>query len=113
MALLFSSMLVWLGEAGLYYSVLLGAGIDGSLLVALLVMAIATLSTLLPSSPGYVGSFHLAAFTAVSLVGDTAARAGSYAVIVHLSLWLPTTLAGVIAIWISPSLFRTAKSQVA
>ncbi len=111
LSMLAVSMLVWAGEAGLFYFVLLGAGVDSSALVALLVMAVATLSTLVPSSPGYVGPFHLAAFTAVSLVGATAAQAGSYAVIVHLALWLPTTLVGALAIWTSPELFRKAKSQ--
>jgi len=111
LSMLAVSMLVWVGEAGLFYFVLLGAGVEGSPLVALLVMAVATLSTLVPSSPGYVGPFHLAAFTAISLVGGTAAQAGSYAVIVHLALWLPTTLAGAVAIWARPELFRAAKSQ--
>ncbi|WP_445657713.1 lysylphosphatidylglycerol synthase transmembrane domain-containing protein [Achromobacter sp. NCFB-sbj8-Ac1-l] len=111
LSMLAVSMLVWVGEAGLFYFVLLGAGVEGSPVVALLVMAVATLSTLVPSSPGYVGPFHLAAFTAISLVGGTAAQAGSYAVIVHLALWLPTTLAGAVAIWARPELFRAAKSQ--
>lgn len=105
------SMLVWAGEAGLYYFVLKGAGLDGSPLVALLVMAVATLSTLMPSSPGYVGPFHLAAFTAVSLVGGTDAQAGSYAVIVHLALWIPTTLVGALVIWAKPEMFRRAKNH--
>ena len=64
-------------------------------------------------SMGYVGPFHLAAFTAVSLVGGTAGQAASYAVIVHLALWLPTTIAGVIAIWTDPELFRMAKASAA
>ncbi|EWS65939.1 hypothetical protein Y695_00795 [Hydrogenophaga sp. T4] len=111
LSMLAVSMLVWVGEAGLFYFVLLGTGIDGSPLVALLVMAIATLSTLVPSSPGYVGTFHLAAFTAISLVGGTAAQAGSYAVIVHLALWLPTTLAGALAIWARPEIFQVASKK--
>ncbi|MFT0521178.1 lysylphosphatidylglycerol synthase transmembrane domain-containing protein [Pseudomonas faucium] len=102
------SMLVWVGEAGLFYFALLGLGLDASPLMALLVMAIATLSTLAPSSPGYVGPFHLAAFTAVSLIGGTSAQAGSYAVIVHLALWLPTTIAGALAILSRPALFKAA-----
>jgi len=110
-SMLLVSMLVWVGEAGLFYFVLLGAGVGGTPLVALLVMAVATLSTLVPSSPGYVGPFHLAAFTAISLVGGTAAQAGSYAVIVHLALWLSTTFAGALAIWTRPELFRAARSQ--
>lgn len=105
------SMLVWAGEASLFYFVLLGAGVDGSPMVALLVMAVATLSTLVPSSPGYVGPFHLAAFTAISTVGASAMQAGSYAVIVHLALWLPTTLVGALAIWTNPELFRAEKLQ--
>ena len=102
---------VWLGEAGLFYFVLLGAGIAATPATALLVMAVATLSTLVPSSPGYVGPFHLAVFAAVTLVGGSAAQAGSYAVIVHLALWLPTTLAGAAAIWARPDLFKAAKNR--
>ncbi len=104
------SMLVWIGEAGLYYFVLLGIHADGSIMIALLVMAIATLSTLIPSSPGYIGPFHLAAFTAISSVGGSGAQAGTYAIIVHLALWLSTTVAGAIAIWSQPDLFKSVKS---
>lgn len=107
--MLLLSMLVWAGESGLFYFALLGLGLDASPLMALLVMAIATLSTLAPSSPGYVGPFHLAAFTAVTLIGGTSAQAGSYAVIVHLALWLPTTIFGAFAIWSRPALFKAAR----
>ena len=106
------SVVVWVGEAGLFYFILRGTGIDGSPIQALLVMSVATLSTLLPSSPGYVGTFHMAAFTAISLIGGTVIQAGSYAVIVHLALWLPTTLAGALAIWIYPELFKAAKFKI-
>jgi glycosyltransferase 2 family protein len=108
-ATLLISMLVWVGESGLFYFVMRGFGLDATPVMALLVMAIATLSTLVPSSPGYVGPFHLAAFTAISLVGGTAAQAGSYAVLSHLALWLPTTLAGAVAILTRPQLFRAAR----
>ncbi|MGX4643843.1 lysylphosphatidylglycerol synthase transmembrane domain-containing protein [Massilia sp. SYSU DXS3249] len=103
------SMLVWVCESGLFYFVMLGCGVPASAPAALLVMAIATLSTLVPSSPGYVGPFHLAAFTAVALVGGTTAQAGSYAVLVHLALWGATTIAGALAIWSRPELFRAAR----
>lgn len=108
-SMLLLSMLVWAGESGLYYFALRGLGFDATPLTALLVMSITTLSTLAPSSPGYVGPFHLAAFTAVSLIGGTSAQAGSYAVIVHLALWVPTTLCGALAIWSRPALFKAAR----
>lgn len=109
-AMLALSLLVWAGEAGLFYFALKGLGLEASPLMALLVMSIATLSTLAPSSPGYVGPFHLAAFTAVTLIGGTAAQAGSYAVIVHLALWLPTTVVGALAIWSRPALFKAGRA---
>ncbi len=110
-AMLLVSMLIWSGESGLFYFVLLGLGIESNVAAALLVMSVATLATLAPSSPGYVGPFHLAAFMGISLVGGTAAQAGSYAVLVHLALWLPTTIAGAVAIWATPALFQAARQQ--
>src|SRR3569832_457226 len=88
------SMLVWVGESGLFYFLLLGFGLDATPAIAVVVMAIATLSTLVPSAPGYIGPFHLAAFTAITMLSSTSAQAGSYAVLSHLALWLPTTIAG-------------------
>ena len=105
------SALVWVGEAGLFYFILQGMHFESAPIEALLIMSVATLSTLLPSSPGYVGTFHVAAFIAVSLIGGTAEEASSFAVIVHLALWLPTTLAGALAIWMYPQLFCAAKTN--
>jgi glycosyltransferase 2 family protein len=90
--MLLMSVLVWAGEATLFYFVLRGFGVDATPAVALLTMSLATLSTLAPSSPGYIGPFHLAAFTALSLAGLGAATAGSYAIVAHLLLWAPPRL---------------------
>jgi glycosyltransferase 2 family protein len=105
------SVIVWIGEAGLFYFILQGVHFQSAPIESLLVMSVATLSTLIPSSPGYVGTFHLAVFTAFSLIGGTVGQASSYAIIVHLALWLPTTLSGAFAIWMHPELFRTAKAS--
>jgi uncharacterized protein (TIRG00374 family) len=99
------SMLVWVGEAGLYWSLLRGYGLEASPSGAVVVMAIATLSTLVPSSPGYIGPFHLAAFSAVVMLGGSNAQAASFAVLAHLGVWLPTTIAGALAIFFNPQLF--------
>jgi len=100
------SMLAWLGEAGLFWAVLAGFGVPAGLLPALLVTAFVTLSTLLPSSPGYVGPFHLAAISALVLLGQDKDVATSFAVLAHLMLWIPTTLAGGIAMLLRPEIFR-------
>jgi uncharacterized protein (TIRG00374 family) len=100
------SLLVWLGEAGLFYSLLLGFGLVATPAAAMIIMSIATLATLVPSSPGYVGPFHLAAFAGISLLGGTSEQAASFAVLSHLGLWVPTTFAGAIAIASAPQMFR-------
>mgnify|MGYP000205018831 CR=1 FL=1 len=107
------SILVWLSETGLFWCLLSGFKLESSLALGMLVMAIVTFSTLIPSSPGYIGPFHLAAFTAISMLGGTSEQAASFAVLSHLSLWIPTTLAGGIAIVLKPELFRSviAKSN--
>lgn len=99
------SAIVWAGEAGLFWAMFQGLDLPAGYASALMVMAIATLSTLVPSSPGYVGPFHLAAFAAVRALGGGEAQAASFALLCHLSLWLPTTVAGGIAILLNPKLF--------
>lgn len=107
------SLFVWVGEAGLFYSLLIGFGLDATPAAAVIIMAIATLATLVPSSPGYVGPFHLAAFAGITLLGGTNDQAASFAVLSHLGLWVPTTLAGVAAIAANPKMFRGLQQQQA
>ena len=109
--LLLLSIPVWIGESGLFYFVLHGFGFDVTFFMALLVMSVATLATLVPSSPGYVGPFHLAAFTVVSLAGGSSSLAGSFAVMVHLVLWTSTTAAGAAALWLQPELLRAVRKK--
>jgi uncharacterized protein (TIRG00374 family) len=105
------SMLVWAGEAGLYWALLWGFELKVGAGAALVVMAIATLATLVPSSPGYVGPFHLAAFSAVIMLGGTPSQAASFAVVAHLGVWMPTTVAGALALLFNPQLFGRAKAM--
>lgn len=107
------SILVWLGEAGLFLSLLHGFGFDAGLSVAVIVMAIATLSTLVPSSPGYVGPFHLAAYAAITMLGGTPEQAAGFAVLSHLTLWVPTTLAGALCMAIKPQIFKGLRAKAA
>ncbi|MEJ0062291.1 MAG: lysylphosphatidylglycerol synthase transmembrane domain-containing protein [Alphaproteobacteria bacterium] len=106
------SLLVWAGEAGLFYALMVGLNLDAGPVAALMIMAITTLSTLVPSSPGYVGPFHLAAFSGIAMIGGSSAQGASFAILAHLSLWVPTTLAGAAAILTHPQLFKRAPAPV-
>ncbi|MBL0222940.1 MAG: lysylphosphatidylglycerol synthase transmembrane domain-containing protein [Dokdonella sp.] len=100
------TMVIWIAEAGVYLSLFHGMDIASTPFIALTTMALATLATLLPSSPGYVGPFHLAAFSAVVAAGGTPTQAAAFALLVHLSLWIPVTLAGTLCIAFNPMFFR-------
>lgn len=68
---------------------------------AWLAMPVGTLSTLLPSSPGYVGTFHFFVIKATQMLGNPAAAAAAFAVVAHLVLWLTATVIGGVcfALW--------------
>jgi hypothetical protein len=110
LSLFLLSMLAWVGEAGLFWALLKGLSIDIPPVGALVIMAIATISTLAPSSPGYAGTFDFAVKMAVVLLGCTPSQGASFAIVVHLGIWLPTTLVGGIALLRNPSLFKKATS---
>jgi len=61
---------------------------------AWLALTTGTLATLLPSSPGYVGTFDYFVMKAVQAAGSGIESAAAFALLVHMILWLPMTLAG-------------------
>ena len=63
-------------------------------LAAWVAFPVGTLATLIPSTPGYVGTFDFFTMQAMAGLGNTAAAAAGYALLVHLLLWLPPTLVG-------------------
>ncbi|MFI4957024.1 MAG: lysylphosphatidylglycerol synthase transmembrane domain-containing protein [Gammaproteobacteria bacterium] len=100
------SLCIWVFEAGLFKAILDGLHLEVGVLDVLGIMAIATLATLVPSSPGYVGPFHLVAYSALAAFHVSVSDAASFAIITHLALWVPTTLAGAVAILANRQLFQ-------
>lgn len=107
------TLLVWAGEAGFFWALITGFGFHITAQMALFAMSVITLSTLVPSSPGYVGPFHLAAISVLVLLGANEEVATSFAVLAHLMLWAPTTLAGGIAMLLKPGIFLGAATRSA
>jgi hypothetical protein len=60
-------------------------------------LAMGSLATLLPSTPGYVGTFDYFTLMGLNLYGAEREVAAVFALMVHIILWLPVTLAGAIA----------------
>jgi uncharacterized membrane protein YbhN (UPF0104 family) len=95
------SICAWLAEGGAYWAVGHALGIASEPHIALLALSVATLATMIPSSPGYVGTFHYFAARVVGSFGAPAPGAAAYAVLIHALLWLTTTSTGFLALAIA------------
>jgi glycosyltransferase 2 family protein len=89
------SVLVWCLEAGMFLMLLPAFGIRADPWLAILVMTVTNLGILVPSTPGFVGPFHFFCMRTLVAFGVTEATAFSYAVLAHLSFYVPITLWGV------------------
>jgi uncharacterized protein (TIRG00374 family) len=91
------SLAVWLSEGAVFAGV--GSALHLSLgRAAWFACSLGTLSTMLPSTPGYVGTFDYFTILATTTCGVAHDVGALFAVVVHLVLWLPLTVAGLIAI---------------
>jgi uncharacterized membrane protein YbhN (UPF0104 family) len=84
----------WLLEGGLYLGAARALGLELPPLAPLFALATGTLATLLPSSPGYVGTFDYFAMQGLVAYGVGSAQAAAFAILVHLLLWAPVTVTG-------------------
>lgn len=98
-AVLGSSMVAWLLEAGVYVAVGQGFGLMTDPLAYLLAVSVANLGTMIPSSPGYVGTFDALVARSLAFFGIGDAVALAYAFALHLAIWLPPTVIGLFYLW--------------
>jgi uncharacterized protein (TIRG00374 family) len=94
-----ASLASWTVEASTYWIVLQAFDFHVSFWVLMLVLGIANLTTVLPSTPGYIGTFHGAVVLTLVAFDVPRADAGPYAIVMHMVLWLPITLAGAFLLW--------------
>lgn len=91
------SILCWIAELGLYYFLMLALKFQASVFALTAGMVIANLVTILPSLPGYVGTFDVALKTALTeSFGIEDAVAGAYTILTHAVLLLPVVIVGLV-----------------
>ena len=88
------SVLAWLLDAGSFWLAARAAGVDLAYLAAAVVDGVSVLGTAVPSAPGFVGTFELAASGTARALGVPAAEALALAVIVHVTTLIPLAIAG-------------------
>jgi uncharacterized protein (TIRG00374 family) len=107
------SIAIWLCYAAVYYICLaafdLVTAYHLAWYVGLVVLVFTTISVVIPSTPGYVGTFHYLCQISLLMFGVSASEALSYAFIVHFVGVLPVAVAGLIcANYEGVAIYRTA-----
>jgi uncharacterized protein (TIRG00374 family) len=97
------SVLAWSAEGCVFWCAALALPSVAAPLAGWLALPVGTLATLIPSTPGYVGTFDYFTVKAMTEMGNTAAGATAYALLVHMLLWLPPTLAGGLYLLLHPA----------
>jgi uncharacterized protein (TIRG00374 family) len=99
--LMWTSIIIWSLEASLYVSVAAAFGqpFTTSLLIGIVTVAIVNLGIMIPSSPGYVGTFEFFCIFSMGLFGIDPSTAASYSIIVHLAQYIPITVLGAV-LWL-------------
>jgi uncharacterized protein (TIRG00374 family) len=92
------TFVAWLIDGTIYWAAANSLGIELPPAGAMLVSAITVLGTAVPSAPGYVGTFELAASTIAVGLGVAPAAALAFAILVHSLTAIPLALGGVVAL---------------
>ncbi len=89
------TLTIWILEALSFYFAIQSLGIDFTYLESLILMSIVTLSTAIPSTPGYFGTFHLVFVEVLRVLGTSTSNSLIAAISVHLILWTSSNLIGI------------------
>ena len=92
---------VWALEGAVFVSVAYALGTTDSLLGPCLALGMGNLATLLPSSPGGLGTFDYFAMLGLLAYGADRETATAFALTVHITLWIPVTVVG-LAYFVKP-----------
>ncbi|MEO1191763.1 MAG: lysylphosphatidylglycerol synthase transmembrane domain-containing protein [Pseudomonadota bacterium] len=88
------SLLAWLFEGLVFVAIAQGLGIAAQGYAPWFSLGAGTLGTLIPSTPGHVGTFDYLASLGMQAFDVPAVQAVAYALAVHAVLWLPLTAVG-------------------
>jgi uncharacterized protein (TIRG00374 family) len=88
------SVAVWFAEGCVFWFSAIALPSLAEPAAAWLALPVGTLATLIPSTPGYAGTFDYFTIHAMTTLGNHSAAAIAYTLLVHALLWLPPTIIG-------------------
>jgi glycosyltransferase 2 family protein len=90
------SATAWIFEGAAFALVLAATIPAASPMLGWASMSGATLATMLPAAPGFIGTFHAAAMQPIMWSGFEGTTAAAYAILVHAVVWVPITIVGAV-----------------
>lgn len=97
------SVLAWLAEGGVFWFTALALPSVTAPSAAWFALPVGTLSTLIPSTPGFVGTFDFFTARAMTALGNSPGGSVAFAFLLHAIVWLPPTLAGGLYLALRPT----------
>ena len=91
---------IWIFEALLIFFIFKSLNYQISLVSLLIIFSSITFSTLVPSTPGYIGTFHLAGYLSAKALGIPEDISISFSILSHAILWTLTTVPGLVFIFL-------------
>jgi uncharacterized protein (TIRG00374 family) len=91
-----TSVLIWILETGLYWSVNQALGLNLNFGQLMLLNGVVNLVLLIPAAPGGLGTFDAAGRAMLEAYGIAAEPALGYTLVLRIALWAPITLLGTI-----------------
>ncbi|KXF81355.1 lysylphosphatidylglycerol synthase transmembrane domain-containing protein [Enterovibrio coralii] len=96
------SAAAWVCEGLVFWLVALAIPTLTNTFAAWLALPIGTLATVIPSTPGYIGTFDYFTSEAMTMGGNSKISATVYALVLHLVIWIPPTIVGALCFIFKP-----------
>lgn len=101
--IIFQSLLLWVLYAGIIFVTFFAFQIkleNESLIIAsLVILVMISIGIMIPSSPGFVGTYHYLCMQGLALFGVPETDALSFAIVLHISNYIPMTAVGFYYFW--------------
>ncbi|MDA2916352.1 flippase-like domain-containing protein [Nitrospinae bacterium AH_259_B05_G02_I21] len=94
------SIAAWSIQAVAIWLVLLAFHLKLSLGASFFILAVQSFGVMIPSSPGFIGTFHAASILAMTAYGVGREVALSASIVMHLLFFMPVTVVGLIYLWV-------------
>lgn len=103
--------LIWILATLPIHLVLYGFGIQLPLMASFFIMVLLVFAVMIPSAPGYIGTYHVACYTALSAFQLPDSQAVSIALVIHGVGFFPVIMAGFYHLWSAGLSLRTLRTQ--